>query len=206
MRGSYNLHPRLQGIGEWTAMTINFKLSDRFDGIDPSQDRMRRTWIGWSPELTDQEVYEQNRGIWVLGRRARSERVATFSHHGEVVVVVAIDEIEDVPPLQYQTPKQAIVGRVLQAGDADYDALIGQPVDHHRNPVTYPPAELQSCGCGCGGKVANARAFLPGHDQRAIHDRIAKEWGTTIGFVEWFDYTYGKPSPVRSEETIGVDA
>lgn len=173
-------------------MTINFKLSDVSEQ-DPQQDRMGRTWVGWSPELTDQEVYEQNRGVWLLGHRARRERVATFSHNGEVVTVVAIDDIEEVPPLEHQKPKQAIVGRVLRAGDADYDALIGQAADHHRNPVTYPPAALHSCGCGCGGEVAGNRAFLPGHDQRAIHDRIAQEWGTTLGFVEWFDDTYGRP-------------
>jgi hypothetical protein len=33
--------------------------------------------------------------------------------------------------------------------------------------------------------------LLPGHGQRAIHERIAREWGTTLGFVEWFDDTYG---------------
>lgn len=181
-------------------MTINFKLSDRAK-VDPRQDRMRRTWVGWSPDLTDQELYEQNRGIWVLGRRAQGQRVATFSHHGEIVAVVAIDHIEDVPPLQNQTVKQAIVGRVLQAGDADYDALIGQRVDHHRNPVTYPPTELRSCGCGCGGDVAGDRAFLAGHDQRAIHDRIAQEWGTTLKFVEWFDQTYGRPGAMSAQRT-----
>ena len=176
-------------------MTINFKLSKRTDDIDPTRDQMGRTWIGWSPQLTDQELYEQNRGIWVLGQRARSQRVATFSYDGKVVAVVAIDGIQDVPPLANQKPKQAIVGRVLQAGDADYDALIGQAVDHHRNPVSYPPTTLKSCGCGCGEEVASGRAFISGHDQRAIHERIAQEWGTTLAFVEWFDSIYGKPNP-----------
>jgi hypothetical protein len=30
---------------------------------------------------------------------------------------------------------------------------------------------------------------LPGHDQRAIHDRIAKLGGVRE-FIEWFDATY----------------
>lgn len=154
---------------------------------------MSRSWIGWSPALTDQEVYEQNRGVWVLGQRARAQRVATFSHEGEVKTVVAIDDIEDAPLLPHHHQKQMIVGRVLGPGDVDYDALIGTQVDHHRNPVTYPPTRLQSCGCGCGGGVAEPRHFLPGHDQRAIRERIAKEWGSTLRFVEWFDATYGRP-------------
>jgi hypothetical protein len=83
---------------------------------------------------------------------------------------------------------------VLEAGDPDYDALIGQPVNGHRNPVTYGRdlhEEMTTCACGCLGDVAGNRVFLPGHDQRAIHARIAKQWGTTLGFVNWFDKTYG---------------
>lgn len=181
-------------------MAINFKLGDRRDQV-ATEDPMSRTWLGWSAELTDQEVYEQNRGIWFLGRRARSQRIATFSHSGAVVAVVAVEEIEEIPSLSDERPKQAIVGRVLESGDADYDALIGQPVDGHRNPVTYPSSGVRACACGCGGEVAGNRAFLPGHDQRAIHDRIAQEWGTTLGFVQWFDRTYGNPRNRR-----GIDA
>jgi len=179
-------------------MAINLKLNDRFT-FDPTRDAMHRTWVGWSPDLTDQEVYEQNRGVWVLGRRARGERLATFSHHGVVVAVVAIDGIEDIPPLEGRTPKQAIIGRVLQAGDADYDALINTPVDHHRNPVTYSSSDRRTCACGCGTEVAGNRAFLPGHDQRAVHERIAQEWGTTLGFIEWFDAKYGAPNGHRPD-------
>lgn len=173
-------------------MTINFKLGDRRDQT-PEEDPMSRTWLGWSADATDQEVYEQNRGLWLLGRRARSQRIATFSHHGVVVAVVAVEGIEEIPPLGDGKPKWAIVGRVLEAGDDDYDALIGQAVDGYRNPVTYPLGGVRTCACGCGGDVAGSRVFLPGHDQRAIHDRIAQEWGTTLRFVEWFDETYGNP-------------
>ncbi|HEY0260572.1 MAG TPA: hypothetical protein VGC18_12060 [Lacisediminihabitans sp.] len=192
------LNPRPLIIRNGDGLTINFKLNDRFD-IDAAKDGMGRAWVGWSLDLSDHEVYEQNRGIWLLGRRARSQEVATFSHHGEVVAVVAIERIEDIPSLQHQKPKQAIIGRVLQVGDADYDALIGQRVDHYRNPVTYLPTGLRTCRCGCGGAVAGSRAFLPGHDQRAIHDRIAQEWGTTLQFVEWFDNAYGKPGAVTAD-------
>lgn len=42
----------------------------------------------------------------------------------------------------------------------------------------------------CGGVVAGARQFLPGHDQRAIHDRTSAQWGSTMGFIRRFDDTY----------------
>lgn len=174
-------------------MTINFKLNYKTPITPEHEDPMSRSWVGWSPDLTDQEVYEQNRGVWVLGQRARAQRVATFSYEGEVKAVVAIEGIEDAPLLPHRRQKQMIAGRVLGPGDADYEALIGSRVDHHRNPVTYPPTQLRSCGCGCGGDVSGQRSFLPGHDQRAIHERIAKEWGTTLRFVEWFDTEYGRP-------------
>lgn len=55
--------------------------------------------------------------------------------------------------------------------------------DRHRNPVTYvaDPVEQRTCACGCDGPVTGGRVFLPGHDQRAIHERIARQWGDTLG-------------------------
>ncbi len=168
-------------------MSINFKLDDRRD-VDPTDDPWGRTWIGWAEDLSDEDIYEQNRGVWLLGKRSRNERMATFSHQGRVKVVVAIDDFEDVPG-----GKQAIIGRVLSAGDPDYDALIGTVVDAFRNPVTYQEQGDRVCACGCGARVAGTVTFLPGHDQRAVHERISKQWGSTLSFVRWFDDTYGRP-------------
>lgn len=168
-------------------MSINFKLDDRRD-VDPTDDPWGRTWIGWAEDLSDEDIYKQNRGVWLLGKRSRNERMATFSHQGRVKVVVAIDDFEDVPG-----GKQAIIGRVLSAGDPDYDALIGTVVDAFRNPVTYQEQGDRVCACGCGARVAGTVTFLPGHDQRAVHERISKQWGSTLSFVRWFDDTYGRP-------------
>ena len=33
-------------------------------------------------------------------------------------------------------------------------------------------------------------AFLPGHDQQAVHDRNTRQWGSPLSFVTWFDATY----------------
>lgn len=48
-----------------------------------------------------------------------------------------------------------------------------------------------TCPCGCGQAVRKENRFVPGHDQKAIHERIAQQWGNTVGFIEWFDETYG---------------
>jgi hypothetical protein len=37
--------------------------------------------------------------------------------------------------------------------------------------------------------MTSARDFMPGHDQRAIHERIAKI-GSVKDFLAWFDATY----------------
>lgn len=172
-------------------MPLNFKLGPVFE-VNPDDDPMSRTWAGWSPTHTPQQTYDKNRGLWLLGPRAERERYATFSFDGTVQVVVAIDGIETIPAKTYGArSKRAIIGRVLEAGDPVHDALIGQPVDNHRNPVSYLPDPSGSPRtCGCGGDVAEHRAFLPGHDQRAVHDRITRQWGSTLGFIDWFDATY----------------
>ncbi|MGH9127726.1 MAG: hypothetical protein ACRDY2_01885 [Acidimicrobiales bacterium] len=78
------------------------------------------------------------------------------------------------------------------------------PVGRVRNPITYVDTALdrRACACGCGVVVV-ARDFLPGHDQRAIHERIS-QLGSVIEFLRWFDTTFeagsaaaasGQPGP-----------
>ncbi len=153
-------------------------------------DPMGRDWVGWAPDQPPQQLYERNRGLWYLSARASRERYTAFSSTatGTIVVVVANEEIEKI-----DSRKKAIVGRVLGPGDPAYDALIGQPMpDHHRNPVTYAadPVDQRTCACGCGDPVTG-RAFRPGHDQRAVHERITRQWGSVLEFITWFDNEYG---------------
>lgn len=174
-------------------MAINFKLGPVRD-VAPEQDDMGRSWVGFSPTHSAQQTYEQNRGIWLLGPRAARERYATFSFDGTVCVVVEVDRVETVPAKNAaKRSKSAVVARVLEAGHPVHDTLVGQPVDLHKNPVTYPADPSggpRTCGCGCGRAVADHRAFVTGHDQRAVHERITRQWGSTLGFVDWFDATY----------------
>jgi hypothetical protein len=119
-------------------MAINFKLRAvrRFsaDGDD-----MDRTWVGYESTLPSTLIYEQNRGVWWVGRRARDERWATFSAEGVVKVVVELHDVETIPSKRETRAKSAIIGRVLEPGDQAHDWFIGRGVDGHRNPVTYIP-------------------------------------------------------------------
>jgi hypothetical protein len=170
-------------------MTINFKLNPRAP-LDRAKDDMSREWFGYDEKLSDQANYEQNRGIWFLGVQADRERYATFSFEGRVRIVVEIDHIETIPAKDpKERSRRAIVGRVLSAGDEAYDLMFDQEADHHRNPMTYDQ-DWQLCACGCERKTK--RRFVSGHDQRAIHDRIARQWGNTVGFIKWFDAEYGE--------------
>jgi hypothetical protein len=174
-------------------VAINFKLNSQWK-LDPELDDMSRAWVGWDEAKSLEVNFEQNRGIWLLGRRAEKETYATFSLDGKVVLVAEITDIETIAPKDpARAPKRAIIGRVLGPDHPMHDAFIGRLVDGHRNPVTYMPDpghETKICACGCGETVPGQRDFVPGHDQRAIHDRIARQWGDTLGFIEWFDATY----------------
>lgn len=176
-------------------MAVNFKLSD-VKSIDPNDDPMNRDWVGYNPALTDQAVFDQNRGMWYLGARAGQERYATFSYAATIVVIAEIDGVDTLP---WPNPgkrrdKQAVAGRTLKPGDDAYEHFIGRDVDRARNPVSYiedpDPAAPRFCACGCGAAVFGTKHFVTGHDQKALHERIASQWGDTLAFIQWFDATY----------------
>lgn len=181
-------------------MAINFKLSD-VRAIDRADDPMDREWVGYRPTLNGEEVFAQNRGMWYLCLdKVEEEHYATFSYKGKIVVVA---EITDVDTLPWKDPrgrrdKQALTGRALGPGHSAYEYFIARLVSGtSRNPVSYiddpeprPAAEPGTCACACGTPVLTGKSFVPGHDQRAVHERIAKQWGDTLGFIRWFDETY----------------
>lgn len=138
------------------------------------------------PLDTDAQIYEAGRGDWVLGARADRETHALISHRGIVRLAIAIDHLEDA-----EGGRRAIVGRVLHAGDPVHDVYVGRPspVTGVRNPITYfePDEGPRLCRCGCGTELPPGKGlFVPGHDQRAVHDRVAKV-GTIVDFLDWFD-------------------
>ncbi|MFE5710341.1 hypothetical protein ACFQ7J_05870 [Streptomyces sp. NPDC056501] len=69
------------------------------------------------------------------------------------------------------------------------------PVASVRDPITYfdSPHDTRLCGCGCGcGEPVAGGWFLAGHDQKALHARVATI-GTVREFLDWLDNTYIEP-------------
>lgn len=174
---------------------LHFKLGPKRAVLPEENDELGRAWIGYERGLSEQTIYEQNRGRWRLGPRAAQERYAMFSDitAGLGRAVIEISGIEKLPT------KSAVVGTVLPPGHPVHDAVVGRRApDNFRNPVTYAPDPgpdiTPTCACGCGEPVIPPRQFTAGHDQRAVHARIAAHWGSTLGFITWYDHEYGAPS------------
>ena len=71
-----------------------------------------------------------------------------------------------------------------------YQAYVGQPTPDSarvRNPVTYFDSTVGGwpCGCGCGEEIY-AGEFVRGHEQTALHQRVA-QIGTIPEFLRWFN-------------------
>lgn len=148
-------------------------------------DALGRAFVGFDKSMTPEEIYNANRGCWVLGARADEQQYALLSFGGKVRQAIEIDRVVPIP----QRNRRALEGRVLHKGHPVYDRYVNKksPVTGVRNPITY--FTDQTCACGCGADLVSARDFLPGHDQRAIHDRIARV-GSVKAFLQWFDATY----------------
>lgn len=158
---------------------------------DPADDELGRSHFGYSENMTPEQIYEGSRGCWVLGSRADREDIALIAHAGTVVLAVGIDQLVTVP----DSGRRAIEGRILDPAHPIHQQYVGKPspAGRSRNPIRYieaPRPEGCGCGCGCGcGEPVTNKDFLPGHDQRAIHDRVSQV-GTVLDFVHWFDQTF----------------
>lgn len=168
--------------------------------VDKDEDGLGRSVVGWFPGMSDEQLYEAARGVWKLGSRADRERHALFIAQGLVRGAVEIDR------LTVRGDRRAIVGvgqKLLGPGNPIYDTYVGKPDptgSRTRNPVRYwDPSAGHVCGCGCG--EATEREFLPGHDQRAIHERISRVFRSVTEFLVWFDGQFPPPYPARSYPT-----
>lgn len=164
---------------------------------DPD-DGLGRSHVGYSPDMSPEEAYEHNHGEWVIGSRGRDgrERYALFSFNGKVVQAVEIEGMRATrlfPDDSKRDNKYTIDGPILKKGHPVFDKYVGedQPVTPGRNPVRYfddPEFDVAGgklCRCGCG-ETTTAGDFVPGHDHRAIHERIARI-GTVAEFLDWMD-------------------
>ncbi|MEU3980683.1 hypothetical protein AB0F77_11315 [Streptomyces sp. NPDC026672] len=169
--------------------------------VSPKEDQLGRDHVGWDPNMDDEALFRANRGCWVLGERADREQYALLSAGGVVRQAIEIDRLVAV-----SGGRRAIEGRFLEAGHPVHDAYVGkpQPVEPARNPVTYfeSPHAARTCGCGCEAPVTLGW-FLPGHDQKALHDRVAKI-GTVHQFIDWFDRTYTGDARAMASRIVSI--
>ncbi|MFE7332360.1 hypothetical protein ACFU8W_47445 [Streptomyces sp. NPDC057565] len=137
--------------------------------LDPNSDPLQRSQTGWSNGLSDQQLYEVARGVWVMpGSRVERERFAVVNGGGIIRPAMEIDRVVDVPG-----GRRSFEGCILGPGHPVYDHYVGKPAPNgvQQNPITYftSPLDNRKCNCGCG-KLIERGDFLPGHDQRAIHE------------------------------------
>lgn len=144
---------------------------------------------GVSPSASDNDLYEAGRRAWRLAAGAEGERYALIVFGGSVRVAVEIQEWQIEA-----SDRRSFTGRILGDGDAVHDRYVGKPDPSgstSRNPARYwvAPAlkgQYTACLCGCGAEARNQ--WLPGHDQRAIHQRIRRDFaGNVATFIAWYD-------------------
>jgi len=125
-----------------------------------------------------------------------------FSHRRTGLVVMAgrIDDIIDAPG---KPGKKIIIGEPLPEDHPVWKTYVGKDTPEHsmvRNPVTYPKLTVeglgQPCGCGCGTEIF-AGKFVRGHEQTALHQRVA-QIGTISGFLRWLDAMQAGAEPAPS--------
>ena len=173
-------------------MAIRLKLG----GYETVQgDPLGRAFIGYFPRMTEDEAWDAGRGVWKMNReKAGRQRFALIVGEG---VVRAAAEITGLS-IEHDTAngkRIALEGRVLPEGHPVREAYVGQPdpvTNSSQNPVGYcelaeeQPYLHRPCSCGCGEDTD--RDFLPGHDVRAIQQRVREHFdGSPLKLIEFLD-------------------
>lgn len=150
-------------------MAININLGPRQD-VETFSQPIARSFIGFDPKVSDEQLWNANRGVWELPEQARDEQFATFSHDGTIRLVAELEGIENVDV--DGTPMQALMGRLLHRGDPVRDALVGQSVDATEvGPSIIDTAELDE---------------MPAAERYAPNDRAHRTFLITHDTEKWF--------------------
>lgn len=183
---------------------IHITLTAKTLANDPT-DPLGRTYYGWGEHDSVEANWANNRGYYVLGARADRQNYVLFSHQRKVVMAARITSIVDA---KGKPGKRIINGKPLGEGDPVYDTYVdGRTPDRAvgvRNPVTYVEGSVpgRPCGCGCGQVVFEGE-FVRGHEQTALHQRVA-EIGTIAEFLRWFDAIDAGEVPRRAQAPVTV--
>lgn len=175
--------------------------------VNPEIDGLGRPFVGYEEGMTQDEMYEANHGEWAIGARGQSQKYALFSFGRTVMQAVEIESLEcttqyENVPGEHRDNRYTIHGKILGEGHPVFEKYVGKPtpVSIARNPVRYfddPQFDGEAgqlCRCGCG-ETTTGGDFVPGHDQRAIHERIARI-GTVAEFLDWMDIV--RPASLRA--------
>lgn len=106
-------------------MAINISLPPRTE-VDGEGQPIPRSFVGFDPKVSDDLLWDANRGAYDLEDEAGNEQFATFSFDGTIRLVAELEGIETVD--DHGTPRKALLGRILRAGDPVRDALVGKPL------------------------------------------------------------------------------
>ena len=158
-------------------------------GYQPDEDNefLPRNHNGWHPRMSDEDIFASARGWWVLNRtRAEREKYAVVTAEGTAVQAIEITEWRT----DLKTGRHAFNGKILPAGHPVHDRYVDKPLAAaSRNPIHYisdPADPTGTCKCGCG--QATSGTWVTGHDQRAIQDRIRRDFsGDVAAFIDWYD-------------------
>ena len=153
-----------------------------------------REYVGYFPRMTEEEAWLAGRGVWKMNKdKAGRERFALITGEG---VTRAVAEITGYTV--HETPsgtRIALEGWPVPEGHPVREAYLGKPdpvVNGSQNPVGYCdlPEETtfrtRACACGCG--ETSDRDFLPGHDVRAIQQRVRDHFGgSPLALIKFVD-------------------
>ncbi|KAF0845995.1 hypothetical protein [Nocardia caishijiensis] len=186
---------------------LHIKLTEAVPAEDPT-DPLERDFYGWDPNRSLEENWRSNRGYYALGTRADREQYVLFSYNktGRIVMAARIDGIVDAVG---RPGRRIIAGELLDTDHPVWQAYVGDlaPAKSRsaRNPITYDddttPGFGRPCRCGCGTEIFGA-VFVSGHDQAALHQRVAMI-GTIPEFLDWFDAVMaGNTESDRTQTTV----
>jgi hypothetical protein len=172
-------------------MAIRFKLGG-YETV--AGDPLGRGYVGYFPRMTEDEAWTAGRGVWkASAEKIKRQRFALVVGEGAVRAIAEITghTEHDTPT----GPRIALDGRLLPAGHPVREAYLGRPdpaASGSQNPVGYcdlpeeQPFLLRPCACGCGEK--SDRDFLPGHDVRAIQQRVRDRFdGSALKLIQFLD-------------------
>lgn len=184
---------------------LHITLTTKAIAHDPT-DPLGRTFYGWDEHGSIAQNWKNNRGYWVLGARAKRESYVLFSHNEQHEVVMAA-EIHDIIDAPGKPGRKIIEGTPLPEDHPVYQAYVGKPTPESarvRNPVTYFDSNVGGwpCGCGCGTEIF-AGEFVRGHEQTALHQRVA-QIGTIPEFLRWFDSIQAGTGPKPSSRPVAI--